>query len=167
MNKIELINIDSQNWLQICMLSPSKEGRNFVASNSFSIAQSVYENGWVVKGIALDGQLIGFTMYGPSSDYPTHPGAYEICRLMIDEEFQGKGYGKRALAIIADELFTKYEVDEVFLSTGPDNARGIHVYQSLGFFSTGEFINEDDEFDAEEVFCLKRSTFYKLCPVTK
>ena len=38
MDDIKLINITSDNWKKICCLHPGKEGVEYVASNSFSIA---------------------------------------------------------------------------------------------------------------------------------
>lgn len=49
MNDIRLIDITADNWEKICCLNPGRNGREFVASNAFSIAQSVFENGWVIK----------------------------------------------------------------------------------------------------------------------
>ena len=43
MDYIQLIDITADNWMEICLLNPGREGQNFVASNAFSIAQSVYE----------------------------------------------------------------------------------------------------------------------------
>lgn len=62
MDNIRLVDITTNNWEEICTLNPGKEGREFVASNSFSITQSIYEKGWIIKGIAKEKQLIGFTM---------------------------------------------------------------------------------------------------------
>lgn len=151
MNDIRLINITSDNWEQICFLRPGKEGSEFVASNAFSIAQSVYENGWVIKGIQADNTLIGFTMYGYSDELK----AYELCRFMIDEQYQGKGCGKRALQIIITEMFSSFRCDKIYLSTAPNNYKGKHVYEKAGFCPTGETWGEND--DIEEIYCLNHS----------
>lgn len=106
MEKIELIDVSLDNWEKICCLHPGKEGIRFVASNAFSIAQSVYEKGWVIKGIAKDNLLIGFTMFGYSEEL----SAYELCRFMIDWHYQGMGFGKKALNIITAEMFQRFDV---------------------------------------------------------
>lgn len=127
-----------------------EEGKTFVADNAFSIAQSVFENGWVVKGIQKGSDLIGFTMYGFCEELH----AYELCRFMIDERFQGKGYGKCALQIIVDEMFCSYPCDKIFLSTEPGNDKAKHIYEKAGFVMTGEMCGEGD--DIEDIFCLNR-----------
>ena len=134
MDNIRLVDITTNNWEEICTLNPGKEGREFVASNSFSITQSIYEKGWIIKGIAKEKQLIGFTMYGFSEELT----AYELCRFMIDDRYQGKGYGKRALQIIIDEMFHSYGCEKIYLSTDPNNLRGKYIYGNAGFVPTGE-----------------------------
>lgn len=149
MNKIELVDITSDNWENVCCLYPGKEGAEFVASNSFSIAQSVYEKGWIIKGIAKDNLLIGFTMFGYSEEL----SAYELCRFMIDRHYQGLGYGKEALQVIIYEMLQRFKCKELYLSTAPNNSRGKHIYEQAGFVPTGETCGEGD--DIEDIYCLK------------
>ncbi len=150
MNDIKLIDITKENWMKVCFLNPGKEGSNFVASNSFSITQSVFEKGWVIKGIQAEDNLIGFTMYGFCEEL----NAYELCRFMIDYRHQGNGYGKSALKVIIDEMFRCYQCDKIYLSTEPSNGRGKHIYESAGFVLTGETCGEGE--GIEDIFCLSR-----------
>lgn len=159
MENIRLVDITTNNWKEICSLNPGKEGWNFVASNSFSITQSFYEKGWIIKGIAKDKLLIGFTMYGFSEEMT----AYEICRFMIDERYQGKGYGKRALQIIIDEMLRSYGCEKIYLSTMPNNLRGKHIYEKAGFVPTGETCGEGD--NIEDIFCLIKPNEYNPHPI--
>lgn len=148
MREIKLIDVTAENWEDVCCLHPGEEGRNYVASNSFSIAQSVFEKEWVIKAITADSVLVGFTMYGYSEELD----GYEICRFMIGRHFQGKGYGKAALKTIIDEMLERYKCDRLYITTAPENARGKHVYMSVGFVPTGEVCGEGD--DAEDVLML-------------
>lgn len=152
MDNIRLVDITAANWEKICCLNPGSDGKEFVASNSFSIAQSVFEHGWVIKGIQIGNSLIGFTMYGFSDELK----AYELCRFMIDERYQGNGYGKCALKIIVDEMFRNYQCDKIYLSTSPNNFRGRHIYENFGFYPTGDTCGEAD--DIEDIFCLSCNT---------
>lgn len=148
MDNIYLIDVTTENWEKICCLYPGKEGATFVASNAFSIAQSVYEKGWVIKGIAKDKSLIGFTMYGYSEELK----AYELCRFMIDQHYQGMGYGKEALKLIIETMSESFKCKEIYLSTDSKNSRGKHVYEKAGFVSTGKTCGDGD--DIEEVYLL-------------
>lgn len=151
MEHVKLIDVTAANWEQVCCLNPGKEGREFVASNSFSIAQSVFESGWVIKAIQKGNALIGFAMYGFCEELD----GYELCRFMLDWRYQGNGYGKAALQQILQEMFHRYGCDKIYLSTSPNNSKGRHVYESAGFVKTGATCGEDD--DLEEIYCLQRN----------
>ena len=69
---------------------------DFVASNALSIVQSVYEETWIIKAIEHEDKLIGFTMYGYNKDEEF----YELCRILIDQKYQGKGYGTEAIKLV-------------------------------------------------------------------
>lgn len=72
-----------------------------MASNAFSIAQSKIEPDWVTKAIYnKEDQMVGFAMYGLSQML----NIYFITRLMIDYNFQGKGYGRSAMLEIIEQM---------------------------------------------------------------
>ena len=71
---------------------------------------------------------------------------------MIDERYQGKGYGKCALKIIIEEMLHSYGNIKIYLSTAPNNSRGKHIYEAAGFVPTGETCGEGD--NREDIFCL-------------
>lgn len=119
-----------------------------MASNAFSMAQAFFEKNWVLRGIQEEEKLIGFAMYGFSPEL----NAYELCRLMIDETSQGKGYGRCALQLLLQEMKARYSCEAIYLSTSPANRKGRHLYESVGFVRTGETCGEGE--DLEEIFCL-------------
>lgn len=141
---IYLKDIDENNLLQCVLLTTNKDGKNyvfeeFVASNAFSIAQSKIQKGWTVKAIYDEDLMIGFTMYGYCYEY----GFYEICRFMIDYKYQGKGYGRRALVKIIEEMKKNEECKEIYISFDPKNNIARSLYESLGFYDTGETLEEE------------------------
>lgn len=149
---MNLVDITKDNWLKTILLTTNEDNQHtldeeFVASNTYSIVESIYEADWTIQAIEHDEQLIGFAMYG----LPEGGHAYELRRFMIDRKFQGRGYGKQALALIIREMQEKFACKEIYLSTEPGNTRGKHVYESQGFVSTGEIQ------DGEEVYMLKMS----------
>lgn len=148
---MRLIDITKENWLQTIFLTTNENGKTtiterFVASNALSIVQSMFEPGWIIKGIQVDDKLVGFTMYGFSEDH----SKYEICRLMIDRRYQGNGYGKKAMHLIIEEMDKLDDCKEIYLSTEPENALAIKLYESLGFRATGEIMEDEVE------YCLQR-----------
>ena len=144
---MNLVEINKDNWLNTVLLTTNEDGKatvveKFVASNALSIVQSIYETGWNVRGIEVDDKIIGFTMYGLDKDTKN----YWICRLMIDYTSQGKGYGKEVVQLILDEMKQLDDCEKIYLSTEPDNAVAIKVYESFGFQKTGQINEGEAEF---------------------
>lgn len=80
--------ITKDNWHAAIRLEVAPEQRKFVASNLYSIAQSQFEPGTVLLGIYNEDEtMVGFLMYGPYHD------EMWIWRLMVDQQYQGRGYG--------------------------------------------------------------------------
>jgi len=135
---IEFKDITTENWKECIMLTTNTDGKHtlleaFVASNAVSIAQSKIQEGWIIKAVYAD-VMVGFVMYGYSED----DSCYELCRLMIDHKYQGRGYGKRSLLKVIDEMKKIEGCNEIFLSFDPDNHGAQKLYESVGFVDTGE-----------------------------
>ena len=157
---MRLIDITKENWEDVIFLSTNEtitvkgsgepyEAKGmpslceeFVASNALSIVQSVYENGWIIKAIEHGGELIGFTMFGWNEEEEF----YELCRIMIDRTMQNKGYGTQAILLILEEMKARFGCKEVYLSTDPENVRGKHVYEKLGFRSEHKMLDDEELF---------------------
>ena len=106
---MQLVDITSENWADVIFLTTNEtvtvkgsrepyEAKgmpslceDFVASNALSIVQSVYEDGWVIKAIEHEGDLIGFTMFGWNEEEEF----YELCRIMIDFHSGTRATGPR------------------------------------------------------------------------
>src|SRR5918994_186707 len=62
---------------------------------------------------------------------------YILVRLMVDDRFQGHGYGRAALdAIVA--LVRDRELPAIRLSVVPENKQALEFYRRNGFAETGE-----------------------------
>ena len=157
---MRLIDITKENWEDVIFLSTNEtitvkgsgdpyEAKGmpslceeFVASNALSIVQSVYEDGWIIKAIEHDGELIGFTMFGWNEEEEF----YELCRIMINRTMQNKGYGTQAILLILEEMKSRFGCKEVYLSTDPENVRGKHVYEKVGFRSEHKMLDDEELF---------------------
>ena len=155
---MKLVDITKENWIKVIFLTTNKQVtiqgnrdpydagnmptlcEDFVASNALSIVQSVYEKGWITKAIEHDGELLGFTMYG----YREEKDFYELCRIMIDREHQGKGYGTQAIKLVLEEMRAIDGCKEVYLSTDPENVVGKHVYEKIGFTSENKMLDDEE-----------------------
>ena len=127
-----------------CTKLDANDGHKFVATNIFSLAQSKYEPEYITMAIYNAETMVGFLMY--KFDYPEKE--LYLCRFMIDRNFQHMGFGKGALDILKEIAMQDPGIEKIGLSTNPENAHGIKVYEKFGFKDTG--ILDDDE----EVFVL-------------
>lgn len=129
--------IDKDNWLTAIELEVSPEQRTFVAPNAFSLAESKFEPQAVPLGIYDEADtMVSFLMYG------TLHGEMWIWRLMVDQQYQRRGYGRAAMqAVVAALQALGYE--ELFVSYEPENTCAAQLYASLGFIPDGRI--EDGE----------------------
>lgn len=104
-----------------------KEQQTFIASNLYSIAEVQFLDNFYAKGIYFDEKMIGFTMFGIDPDDKN----YWIYRLMIDEEFQGKGIGKQAIYLIIDEIRRNNytNIPLIMIGYNPENLTAKFVYK--------------------------------------
>ena len=141
---IHLKDINNENWTQCIFLTTNREGNHFVceefvASNALSIAQSKIQKGWTTKAVYDKEMMVGFAMYG----FCYENNFYEICRLMIDHKYQGKGYGKTALKKVIEEMKKIEGCYEIFLSFEPANQIANKLYESFNFEDTGKTIDDE------------------------
>jgi diamine N-acetyltransferase len=57
---------------------------------------------------------------------------------MVDENYQGKGYGRFGMQKMLDIFRPDSRIHNVGISYEPDNEVGRKLYASLGFVETGE-----------------------------
>lgn len=152
---LRLEKVNGKNAWDILKLKVSGNQRSFVASNDTSIIEAymaITGNGYAFPfGIYEDDVAVGFLMIGFDVDdyWEDAPeiakGNYNLWRLMIDKEFQGKGYGKEAVRLVLEYIKTlpcgkaKY----CWLSYKPDNEVAKRLYSSFGFAETGEMDGEE------------------------
>lgn len=126
---VTLVPINAANWRTYIELAVDPSQQWFVAPNVKSIAQARVEPYWEIYGICLDGEPVGFTMFGRVPELKT----YWITRLMIDARHQGNGYGRAAMGLVLAELNARDDCTEVWISFVPENAAARKLYLSLGF----------------------------------
>ncbi|MED0668325.1 GNAT family N-acetyltransferase [Pseudobacillus badius] len=131
---ISLRPVDRSNWEACIKLQPKQGQRGFIASNLYSIAESKFLPQFKLKAIYYGETLIGFAMYGIDPD----DGNYWIYRFMIDGQFQGHGYGKRAMKLVIQDIEGRDDrTDVIWLGYEPNNEQGRKLYASVGFEETG------------------------------
>ena len=147
---LRLEKINGKNVWDILKLKVRKEQENFVASNDISIIEAytaITGNGCAFPfGIYDNDTPIGFLMIGFGTDdyWEDAPlvaaDNYNLWRLMIDEKYQNKGYGKKAVKLALEFIksFPCGKAEYCWLSYEPENDVAHHLYHSFGFVETGE-----------------------------
>lgn len=134
---ITLREVDSKNWYKLAKLKVAESQRSFVAQNAISLAQAKYEEGCTPLGIYFGEEPVGFLMYGHVDD-----GDEEwIIRLMVDERFQSRGYGRKAMEQLIERMRGEAGDKDIFLSFEPENDRGRKLYESMGFVPDGRVVD--------------------------
>ncbi len=136
---ITLRPVDETNARSIVALRVAPVQRDYVASNADSIADAYVDRSMVPMAIYANQELVGFAMYGRDPA----DGRWWIIRMMIDERFQGRGYGRDAMMALIDLMALTHDCTSIHLGVDPGNAGAIQLYRRLGFLPTGEI--EDDE----------------------
>lgn len=155
---ITLQPITSDNWIACIGLAPTAEQAQigFVAPNSVSFAQAHYEPWWQPYGLyaTLDGQetMVGFAMYGrwPATGVPEQhteakPGVDFILRFMIDQRYQGRGYGRAGLAALIAQIKAQPGLQAIEISYDVANPVMAHLCTEAGFQPTGRIDNGEIE----------------------
>jgi diamine N-acetyltransferase len=145
----EIRPVTKDNWKEVICLKVREDQTHFVASNLYSIAEAQfgddYEGHWDLYPFGIyDGNTpVGFLMYGYNFQHP-HQQAF-IIRLMVDEKYQGKGYGRFGMEKMLETFRAEQRIRAVGISYEPENEAARKLYASLGFQETGRLIEGEVE----------------------
>lgn len=89
--------------------------------------------------VYADKTMVGFIMLG----YYEAEGYYTLWKFLIDEKYQKKGYGKKALRLGIDYLVNRFQVKEVYTAYHAANRIARNLYASIGFRETGEIVGDE------------------------
>ncbi|SEB68539.1 diamine N-acetyltransferase [Nitratireductor aquibiodomus] len=146
--EITFRRVTSANVSEVCELSEtlSDQQREFVADNGTSLAEGFCSESAWFRAIYADECLVGFVMLHEGSDWDDGidcPGPY-LWRFMIARPFQGRGFGRRAIAGVADRLRAR-GIRELYTSFGLGAGGPQKFYEKLGFVPTGGMFDEEVE----------------------
>ncbi|MCC6499004.1 MAG: GNAT family N-acetyltransferase [Anaerolineales bacterium] len=146
----ELRPVTKENWQALIRLKVRDDQKNFVASNLYSIAQAQFgdefEGHWDLFAFGIyddGGQPVGFLMYGLNFSHPDQQ-AY-VQRLMVDEKFQGKGFGRFGMEKALEIFRADERIKVVAISYEPENEAARKLYAGFGFVETGRIVEDETE----------------------
>lgn len=132
---VELREITKENYEECLCLKVADSQKAFVSSTVHSLAQAwVYYDTAFPFAIYADDTMVGFIMLG----YYEAGGYYTLWKLLIDEKYQNRGYGKKALRLGIDYLVNRFRVKEIYTAYYESNRIARNLYASVGFCETGE-----------------------------
>ena len=143
---IALRPIDSSNYRECIELSVAPDQQRFVASNLQSLADAyIWREAAEPFAVYSDDEMVGFALLFPLADggdddsipEPGTERGYVLVRLMVDDRFQGRGYGRAALDAIV-ELVRDRGLETIRLSVVPENKQASEFYRRNGFAETGD-----------------------------
>ena len=138
--EVTLREITQENWLAIVRLKVAPHQEQFVASNAMSIAEAHFhpEVAWF-RAIYAGDVPVGFLML----EDDVAQQEYFLWRFMIDQQSQGRGYGRKALELFFAYVKTRPGADAVETSCVPAKGGPGPFYEKMGFVYTGK--EEDGE----------------------
>jgi len=144
---VELVPITARNWEEAVKLKMTPKQERFVPSVALSLAKAyIKPDGVTYDPIGIYAteleQLIGFYsyMYRPHNMRVVYIGGF-----LIDERFQGKGFGREAMTMFLKNVQSELpECEGVYLTVHPENRLAERFYTHFGFSKTGLVIGNED-----------------------
>ena len=138
---LKLTEITENNWMEAASLQVREDQKSYLAPAVGILARGyVYRNcGGRVYAFDADGTIVGLALVREFTDEPL---GYDLQQFMIDERYQGKGYGSAALALILEELKKEGRHDHVEVCVKKEDRAAIRLYEKNGFTDSG-YIDED------------------------
>jgi diamine N-acetyltransferase len=131
---VSLREVTGETVRTICNLEVKPEQKNFVAPNAMSIAEAYFTKEAWFRAVYAEETPVGFVMlYDNSAE-----GKYYLWRFMIDQRYQGLGYGGRAVELVIDYVRGRPQASELGVSYVPGEGSPGEFYRRYGFVETGE-----------------------------
>ena len=136
---IRIKAVDAQNILDVCELTTNQDSvgatiEGHFCCNAISIAEAKYDPEMHPNAIYNNNVLIGFFMYQRAENQAE---IATICRFMIDDQFQQKGFGRKAFEYVLRGLKIQ-GVKKVILRFSGANRIAKKLCLSFGFQFTGK-----------------------------
>lgn len=133
-HQVSLGEITQGTLRQILALQVAESQSKLVAPNAVSVAEAYFErdHAWF-RAIYAGDEPVGFVMLYVEPEQ----AIYYLWRLMIDERYQGLGYGTRAVELVIEHVRAQPNAAELGVSVVPAENSALSFYRRLGFRETG------------------------------
>ncbi len=132
---IRLEKISKDNYRECLRLQVAEYQTKFVAPNSRSLAKAyVYYDTAIPFVVYSEEKMVGFILLRHYDE----GNSYIIDQFMIDERYQGRGYGKQAMKLIIERIKSEGKYSKIILCYIDGDEIAKKLYIGLGFHHTGE-----------------------------
>ena len=139
--EVTLREITSETVHSICKLSDTLTApkKHMVAPNAVSIAEAYFSpNAWF-RAIYAGETPVGFLMLYDSPEEKE----YFLWRLMVAEPHHGKGFGRRAIELLADYVRSRPGATVLETSCGQGAGSPEGFYEAMGFRRNGKMFDDE------------------------
>jgi diamine N-acetyltransferase len=142
---VSLRPIDDSNRGLVEALTVSPAQERFVAGVAESLVEAVEEPAGraIYWAIYAEDVPVGFVMISDEVDAPGYISQY-LWRLLIDQRYQGRGYGAAALDLIVEYFRRRSGVEVMWTSCGEGDGSPLGFYERYGFTQTGDRVFDDE-----------------------
>ncbi len=131
---IHIEPVTRDNIDELIGLSVREDQQSFVSTVADSLAQAyVYSEDAYPFGIYENDTLVGFIMMG----YYELKSYYTLWKFLIDQRYQNKGYGRKALELGIAYVKDRFNPPDIYTGVAPGNMVAKKLYKSVGFEDTG------------------------------
>ena len=139
---VQLREITSENREAVLALSVTESQAAYVGGVAQSLvdaAETPDARPWF-RAVYAGNEPVGFVMIsdGITVVNPEYLGPYFLWRLLIDQRYQGRGYGAAALHLVVDYVRSRPNARVLLTSAGQGPQSPVGFYQRQGFRLTGE-----------------------------
>ena len=133
------IRDDNRDDVLALHVTPTQERFVGTVAKSLMEAEETPEGKPWYRAIYADDVPVGFVMlsWDVTPDPPRIIGPWFLWRLLIDVQYQGRGYGREAVRLVSD-ILREHGAAELLTSYGVGEGGPELFYQRLGFRPTGE-----------------------------
>ena len=144
---VKLVIVTRDNWEEALQLQVAAEQQGYVPSVAVSLAKVyIKPDGEHVEYIPFaifdSTQMVGFIMHAYEEKTTED---YWINGFLIDQKYQGRGYGKRALQEMVHWIKKRHpRCEAIRLTVYPENERAKKLYMDVGFQKMDWRLGEED-----------------------
>jgi len=142
MSELFMREVTRENWRTALQLGVTPEQQHFVAGVEPVVALALAKAyirpaglQWIPYVFFADSNMVGFAELAYELGSISN---YWLFHFFIDQQFQGRGYGKKALQLFLHQIREQHSNCQIFqLTVHPENHRAQHLYESAGFRLAG------------------------------